>query len=632
LLLLPTVFAAKYWNPTGYVVNTGADISLCVGVDSFNPSTGELDCSSWISSSSLENHDGDTWTLSSAAPTMLIRTQFNEDFRTLITGMATSRSSCLVIRQDLNGDGIYERNHMSKCYDPEQEVWFVAEDIMEENLLNTFPTLFYASSDSVYSGDIKIDYIGKEIPYDFKVECSAGETKSCGTDVGECQSGIKYCQEDRWTGCVGPVYPVNEICDGKDNDCDGQTDEYLECVGTTQKEKCYDPDGGQNANVKSTITPGSDASMYSLKTDSCVVKESMGYSQVSYCSGDNCFVDEAYCTSLYASDDRIIQCHYGCKDGACLEKKIVEPKITNFNIAVGENSPVSDVRAAIDLADFLAEKGYLENGVESSNGINVIPVGLTLLFGDVNFNNYERGSVVLIDNNRALVVIGDYASTEHAGLANDAKGFLEKNGYEVTFILTSDTKNRHPLTLLDEILGKNEDVGIHVDICPVAMCAQPPVNCYYERSDELNSNGCPAFPCGVMVCNEITTTDVRTLTFPENTVEEIHPNIDNRPTEVIREVIKEIIVEKEVCNGCDVDGTCYPQGARVRDSYCDYDGGLDTQKAEGLACQNDFECTTNECSSGKCVDLQKQLIEQQKQLDEQAGLIQRIVNWLGKWF
>jgi len=68
--------------------------------------------------------------------------------------------------------------------------------------------------------------------------CKDGTTQSCysgasGTaGVGLCKKGTQTCSKGQWGNCVGEVNPATELCDGKDNDCDGQTDETFSGKGS----------------------------------------------------------------------------------------------------------------------------------------------------------------------------------------------------------------------------------------------------------------------------------------------------------------------------------------------------------------------------------------------------------------
>ncbi len=63
--------------------------------------------------------------------------------------------------------------------------------------------------------------------------CQEGTTESCfdgmaGQEgVGQCRGGMRRCEGGLWSPCGGQTPPVQELCDGKDNDCDGSTDEEL---------------------------------------------------------------------------------------------------------------------------------------------------------------------------------------------------------------------------------------------------------------------------------------------------------------------------------------------------------------------------------------------------------------------
>ncbi len=61
-------------------------------------------------------------------------------------------------------------------------------------------------------------------------DCISGSTMICGSNEGECETGIQTCNAyGRWDLCTGSVGPQIEICDELDNDCDGNTDPDCEC-------------------------------------------------------------------------------------------------------------------------------------------------------------------------------------------------------------------------------------------------------------------------------------------------------------------------------------------------------------------------------------------------------------------
>lgn len=50
---------------------------------------------------------------------------------------------------------------------------------------------------------------------------------------GECRAGVQQCQQAQWGLCTGANYPVSELCDGLDNDCDDVFDNGFDLDGDT---------------------------------------------------------------------------------------------------------------------------------------------------------------------------------------------------------------------------------------------------------------------------------------------------------------------------------------------------------------------------------------------------------------
>ncbi|NTV22802.1 MAG: hypothetical protein HGA85_00310 [Nanoarchaeota archaeon] len=90
-----------------------------------------------------------------------------------------------------------------------------------------------------------------------------------------------------------------------------------------------------------------------------------------------------------------------------------------------------------------------------------------------------------------------------------------------------------------------------------------------------------------------------------------------------------ICKEDSSCNGCTIGDNCLPYGIRTtsgkEDVYCGISSKLESQKPNDASCQNDYECMTNSCATGKCADIAGDI-------RETKGLLQKALSWLERLF
>ena len=63
--------------------------------------------------------------------------------------------------------------------------------------------------------------------------CTGSETRPCGLSEGACMEGVQTCVGGTWSDCEGGVDPIDELCNGADDNCNGMIDEPFPTLGAS---------------------------------------------------------------------------------------------------------------------------------------------------------------------------------------------------------------------------------------------------------------------------------------------------------------------------------------------------------------------------------------------------------------
>ena len=103
------------------------------------------------------------------------------------------------------------------CIDDDEDGYGAGSACMGPDCDDGDPNINPAAGELCDGIDNDCDSIIDDFPIDANQSCEAGEGDTCGEGTTLCRSGS--------LDCVPRVIPADEVCDGVDNDCDGNVDE-----------------------------------------------------------------------------------------------------------------------------------------------------------------------------------------------------------------------------------------------------------------------------------------------------------------------------------------------------------------------------------------------------------------------
>jgi len=274
----------------------------------------------------------------------------------------------------------------------------------------------------------------------------------------------------------------------------------------------------------------------------------------------------------------------------------------NAYIVVGDTAPANDVISSVDIAVGL--RGYAE-------------VGTTLLVSELGNKVSENNNFIIVgkEANKKLDLYDDLEPL------NEGEGLIQilrdRNYIILSVIGYGDIETRSAAKVLSKWQNfdlKGDRVKVLLDRMGNLVLSYPPYEIVEEPVVVIRPTEIPEIVTEV----EVPTCFYRVKNDGETGIDCGGP-------------CRPCVATTATCTmGCLGDSTCLPFGTRLVDNqgtpvFCDLSQEFNPQKQERVACQNSYECLSNSCHNGKCIDLEKEIIETR-------GILEKILDFFREIF